>query len=212
DTILAKEIFVELAEVGQIVAGSGIIADRSIGDAQISSLTAGKITSGTIDTSLVTVAGSDGKLNITGNRLQVIHDGLERVALGDVNRDGTVYGLRVRGEDGETVLFDERGITKEGITEGSIDDSKVGDDANIQGHKLDINSVIREVNDADEVIKGTRVQVGDRSLDVELSTLETSISDNAEEISNQRSQIQALDKSIKLKVDNQTFTEYKSIN
>src|SRR5699024_1916249 len=162
------------------------------------------------DTSLVTVAGSDGKLNITGNRLQVIHEGLERVALGDVNRDGTVYGLRVRGEDGETVLFDERGITKEGITEGSIDDSKVDDSANIQSHKLDINSVIREVNDADEVIKGTRVQVGDRTLDVELSTLESSITDNATEITHQRGLIQALDDAIKLKVDRQEFTQYRS--
>ncbi len=180
DTILSMEVFAELIEVGEIRAGSGIIADGAIGDAQISYLTAGKIVSGTIDTSLVTVAGADGKLNITGNRLQVINDGKERVALGDVNRDGSVYGLRVRGEDGETVLFDERGVTREGITEGSIDDSKVGDDANIQGHKLDINSVIREVNDeGTETIKGTRVQVGDRTLDVELSTIQSNI-DNIE--------------------------------
>lgn len=211
DTILAMEVFAELIEVGEIRAGSGIIADGAIGDAQISYLTAGKIASGTIDTSLVTVAGADGKLNITGNRLQVINDGKERVALGDVNRDGTVYGLRVRGEDGETVLFDERGITREGITEGSIDDSKVGDDANIQGHKLDINSVIREVNEeGTETIKGTRVQVGDRTLDVELSTLESNITENATEINHQRGLIQALDDKILLKVDRQEFTQYKS--
>ena len=211
DTILSKEIFTELASVGQIVAGSGIIADGAIGDAQINAVTAGKIKSGTLDTSLVTVAGTDGKLNITGNRLQVIHEGLERVALGDVNRDGTVYGLRVRGADGETVLFDERGLTREGLTDGAIDDSKVDDAANIQGHKLDINSVIREINIGDEVIKGTRVQVGDRSLNVELSTMRSSIGDNSQDISNQRTQIQALDDAIKFKVDNQTFNQYKTI-
>jgi phage minor structural protein len=213
DHLLAGNITAENIAVGAITAGSGIIADGAIGDAQINAVTAGKIKSGTLDTSLVTVAGTDGKLNITGNRLQVIHEGLERVALGDVNRDGSAYGLRVRGEDGETVLFDERGLTREGLTDGAIDDSKVDDAANIQGHKLDINSVAREFNEnGTETIKGTRVQVGDRTLDVELSTQKIAIDENKEEISNQRSEIKALDDAIKFKVDNQEFSQYKTTN
>ncbi|WP_187116678.1 phage tail spike protein, partial [Anaerosalibacter massiliensis] len=212
DHLLAGNITAENIAVGAITAGSGIIADGAIGDAQINAVTAGKIKSGTLDTSLVTVAGADGKLNITGNRLQVIHEGLERVVLGDVNRDGSVYGLRVRGEDGETVLFDERGLTREGLTDGAIDDSKVDDAANIQGYKLDINSVAREFNEnGTETIKGTRVQVGDRTLDVELSTQKLAIDENSQEISNQRAQIQALDDAIKFKVDNQTFNQYKVV-
>ena len=174
--ILAGNIGAENIKAKAITAGSGIIADGAIGDAQISNLSASKLRAGAIDTSLVTVAGADGKLNITGNRLQVINNGLERVALGDIKRDGSVFGLVVRGEDGKTVLLDQSGVRNAGITKGAIDDSKVADDANIKGSKLDINSVVRQVNEkGTETIKGTKVQVGDRSLDVELSTIKSNV-------------------------------------
>ena len=41
----------------------------------------------------------------------------ERVSVGDVNGDGSKFGLRVRGADGETILLDENGVTSEGITD-----------------------------------------------------------------------------------------------
>ena len=56
---------------------------------------------GTIDTSKVTIQGADGHLRLKGNRMQVFqgtgNQAKERVSVGDVNGDGTVYGLRVRG-------------------------------------------------------------------------------------------------------------------
>ncbi|MDU1258392.1 MAG: interleukin-like EMT inducer domain-containing protein, partial [Clostridium perfringens] len=86
--------------------------------------------------------------------------------------------------------------------------NKVADNANISGNKLDINSVIREVNNnGTETIKGTKVTVGDRTLDVELTTQNNTITEHSKELSSQKASLTALDNALKFKVDSQTFTQ-----
>ena len=200
---------------GTITSGSGIIADGAIGNAQISSLDAGKINAGTIDTSRVTVSGANGHLRLKGNRMQVF-DGVgnqakERVSVGDVNGDGSKFGLLVRGKDGDTVIFDENGVTNAGITDGSITNDKISDDANIEGYKLNINSVINSINeDGTEVIQGTKIEVDGTNLGVTLSEIQIQQDENAENISQAQSQITANTNAIGLKVDEQVYTADKA--
>ena len=202
-------------QTGAITAGSGIIADGAIGSAQISKLDAGKIESGTIDTSKITVQGANGHLRLKGNRMQVF-DGIgnqakERVSIGDVNGDGTVYGLRVRGKDGATVLLDENGVTSEGITDGSITNDKINEDANIDGAKLNINSVVNKINeDGTEVIKGTKIEVDGTNLGVKLSEITNKQSEDGEKITQAQAQITANQNAINLKVDRQVYTTDKA--
>lgn len=202
-------------QAGAITAGSGIIADGAIGSAQISKLDAGKIESGTIDTSKITVQGANGHLRLKGNRMQVF-DGIgnqakERVSIGDVNGDGTVYGLRVRGKDGATVLLDENGVTSEGITDGSITNDKINEDANIDGAKLNINSVVNKINeDGTEVIKGTKIEVDGTNLEVKLSEITNKQSEDGEKITQAQAQITANQNAINLKVDRQVYTTDKA--
>ena len=211
DKLDAGSVTADKIQAGSITAGSGIIADGAIGSAQISYLEANKIRSGTIDTSLVTITGAEGHIEISGNQIMVNDKGKNRVTMGEYRTgkgDEIKFGLLVRDEDGETVMIDGKGVHNAGITDGAIDDNKVSDSANISGTKLNINSVIREVNEnGTESIKGTKVVVGDRSLEVELSEQKNTITEHGKEISTQKSEIQALDDQIKLKVDNQTFTE-----
>lgn len=201
-------------QTGSITAGSGIIADGAIGNAQISSIDAGKIEAGTIDTSKVTVQGSNGHLRLKGNRIQVF-DGVgnqakERVSVGDVNGDGSKFGLRVRGADGETILLDENGVTSEGITDGSITNNKISDDANIDGAKLNINSVVSKINeDGTETIQGTKIEVDGTTLNTKLSTITNKQTEDSERITQAQSQITANTNAIKLKVDEQTYTTDK---
>ena len=209
NTITANEIV-----TGTITAGSGIIADGAIGSAQISKLDAGKISSGTVDTSKVTVAGANSHLRIKGNRLQVFqglgNQAKERVSLGDVNGDGTVYGLRVRGADGQTVLMDENGVKSEGITDGSITNDKVSDNANIDGAKINIDSVIDKINDdGSKSIIGTKIQISQGSLETVLSEIKETQDEQSETISQAKSEIQANTNSIKLKVSEQLYREDK---
>ncbi|HFF9308690.1 TPA: phage tail spike protein [Clostridium perfringens] len=204
DNLLAGNLTANNFKANSIVAGSAIIAENAIGSSQISSLTANKITTGTIDTSLVTVAGPNGRLRILGNRLQIFDDVnnrlFERIMLGinDKNR----ACLTLRATDGQTVLLTEEGLTKAGITDGF----GKADDNSLSALKLDKNSIVRQVNGATETIAGTRIQVGDRTLDIELSTQKNTITEHGKELSSQKATIQALDNAIKLKVDNQTFT------
>lgn len=214
DHIVAGSITSENIATGTITAGSGIIAEGAIGSAQISSLDVAKLESGTIDTSKIYIAGADGHLQLKGNRLQVF-DGLgnravERVSVGDVNGDGSKFGLRVRGADGETILLDENGVTSEGITDGSITNNKISDDANIDGAKLNINSVVSKINeDGTEVIKGTKISVNGTNLESKLYTIESTQSSQGDTITQNTSKITANEKAIALKVDTQTYTTDK---
>ena len=212
--IQANTIQSEHIQTGAITAGSGIIAEGAIGSAQISSLDAAKIEAGTIDTSKVTIQGTNGHLKIKGNRLQVFNgtgsNAKERVSLGDVNGNGSVYGLRVRGADGTTILLDENGVKSEGITDGAITNDKISDDANIDGAKLNINSVVNKINeDGTETIQGTKIEVDGTTLNTKLSTITTKQTEDSERISQAQSQITANTNAIKLKVDEQTYTTDK---
>ena len=206
DNLLAGNLTANNFKANSITANSGIIAESAIGSGQISSLTANKINAGTIDLSLVTVAGPNGRLRLQGNKLQIMDnkDGklYERIMLGvDSNNNSS---LVLRGADGKTILLNQDGLTKAGITEGfnKIDDNSI--DASLI---FDKNSMVRNINGATETIKGTRIQVGDRTLDVELSTQKNTITEHGKELSSQKATIQALDNAIKLKVDTQTFTQ-----
>src|SRR5699024_519785 len=140
----------------------------------------------------------------TGNQAK------ERVSVGDVNGDGSVYGLRVRGTDGQTILLDENGVKSEGITDGSITNDKISDDANIDGAKLNINSVVSKINeDGTETIQGTKIEVDGTTLNTKLSTITNKQTEDGERITQAQSQITANTNAIKLKVDEQTYTTEK---
>lgn len=214
-TLLAGNITADNIATGAITAGSGIIAEGAIGDAEISDLSANKIKSGTVDTSLVTIASKDSAITITGNQLMVndttnAASPINRVILGKyTNGSATTYGLLIRGKDGKTVMLDGDGVHNAGITNGAVDNNKVADDANISGNKLDINSVVRSVNGATEKIQSTVVQVGDRSLNVYLGEQTNTITEHGESLRTQAASIKAAQDSIKLKLDTQTWTTAK---
>lgn len=212
--ITSGTITADKIQSGSITAGSGIIADGAIGNAQISKIDAAKIEAGIIDTSKVTIQGSNGHLRLKGNRLQVFNgvgtQAKERVSVGDVNGDGTIYGLRVRGADGQTILLDENGVKSEGITDGSITNDKISEDANIDGAKLNINSVVSKINeDGTETIQGTKIEVDGTTLETKLYDIKMKQDENTDSISQAQTQINANTNSLKLKVDEQTYTNDK---
>jgi len=148
-----EHAFIDGAIIGEGTIDSVQIADASITDAKIVSLTAAKIKAGTIDTSLVTLQGPGARLKITNNRLQVFDDQatpIERISLGDVNGDGSEFGFRVRGADGTTILLDHNGVREEGITDGAITNKKIEDGAvdndkvlqnSLQGDRLVVDAI-----------------------------------------------------------------------
>ena len=82
-------------------------------------------------------------------------------------------------------MFDAAGITASGIQRPIIVDSMVADNANISGDKINITSLVKEINDGTEVIKSSHILVdgANQSLSVvyntitgDLSTLSTALS------------------------------------
>ena len=209
--IKSDSITAEHLQAGSIVAGSTVIANGAIGDAQISNVNANKINAGEIDTSKVKVKGSNGYLFIENNTLFVVDNKKQiRCELGVIENNSN-YGFIVRGSDGQTILIDHNGVHNAGITDGAIDNRKVSENANISGKKLDIDSVIRTINDDGSVnIEGTKVQVGNTTLDVELSKQTNLINEHTTQLSTQQSSIKANTDAIKLKVDSQTYTQDKN--
>jgi hypothetical protein len=190
----------------EMITAKGWMAEGSIGNAQISSVDAVKIKSGTLDTSIVTVAGSDGKLQIVDNTIQISDDSRVRVQIGkDASGD---YTLAVWDSTGK-LIWDALGATENTIQRKIIRDAVVADDANIQGYKLDINSVVTSINGATTKISGTVVLVGNKSLTVALSEQTETLSDYGETLSDHTTKISANEQAIKLKVSSQDYESYK---
>ena len=207
-TLVAGNITAENIQSNFLQTLQGWMLEGSIGNAQISDLNANKIRSGTVDSSLVTVAGPGGRLQISGNKLQVFDSKsgklYERIMLGIDNNNNS--SLVLRGADGTTVLLTQDGLTKAGFTDGY---NKI-DNGSLDGVKLDINSVIRSVNGAAEKIESTVVQVGNKTLNVLLQEQNNTITEHGKSLSTQEARITANENSIKLKVDTQTYSQDKT--
>ena len=147
-------------------------------DAMIDTVTANKIMSGTIDTNKVTIQSTDGSMLLQGTLLQMKDDnGKVRIQIG--KDTGGNFTFVLYDESGTGVLIDEEGIkSSDAIADGLIVDAKVADNANIAGSKLDIASVITEVNnDNSTTIKSNKIYLDEQgqSLEVAFNSLKTHV-------------------------------------
>ena len=147
-------------------------------DAMIDTVTANKIMSGTIDTNNVTIQSTDGSMLLQGTLLQMKDDnGKVRIQIG--KDTGGNFTFVLYDESGTGVLIDEEGIkSSDAIADGLIVDAKVADNANIAGSKLDIASVITEVNnDNSTTIKSNKIYLDEQgqSLEVAFNSLKTHV-------------------------------------
>ncbi len=78
-------------------------------------------------------------------------EGNLRVQIGQA-ADGN-FSFIVRGADGKTALFDENGITENAVADGLIVDSMVSDNASISGGKINMQSLIEEINGSEYKLK-----------------------------------------------------------
>jgi hypothetical protein len=134
---------------GNIQAG-GITSDRLnidngfIKDAMIDTVSASKILAGKISTGSVLIGSDDGKLVIADETIQITDGTNVRVQIGETaNGD---YAIVIYDEDGN-VMFDATGITENAIKDAIIKDDMVADDANINGKKIDITSLVTAINE-----------------------------------------------------------------
>lgn len=191
----------------ELIAAKGWMAEGAIGDAQISSVSANKLKAGTIDTAIVTVAGSDGRLQISDNTMQISDGDRVRVQAGkDASGD---YTLAVWDASGK-LIWDALGATENTIQRKIIRDKMVADDAAIQALKLDLRSFNTALTKQGVAISGTVVQVGNKTLNVALTEQTQLITDHGGTLTDHAAKITANENAIKFKVSTQDYEAYKA--
>lgn len=151
--------------------------DAFIKDAMIDTISAGKINAGKINTNSVSIGSEDGAMTINGSTQQFRDkNGNVRIQIGqDASGDFTFI---LYGEDGTGQLINQNGITASAIGSGLIVNDMVSDNAAIAGGKLDISSVITEINnDNSTTIKSNKIYLNEQeqSLEVAFNSLKTKV-------------------------------------
>ena len=161
----------------KITADKVTMEDAFIKDAMIDSITAAKINSGRINTSEVTIGSEDGGMLITGSTQQFTDkNGNVRIQIG---KDSTGdFTFILYGEDGQGQLINQNGITATAIGDGLIVNNMINDNAAISGSKLDISSVITQINsDNSTTIQSSKIYLDgqSQSLEVAFNSLKTQV-------------------------------------
>lgn len=174
-----------------INAENTVFSNSVIKSAMIDSVAADKVTAGTIDASSIHFKSQSGRLDIFGETLQIKDITRPRVQIGkDASGDYNMYVWDASGR----LMFDATGITASGIQRPIIVDSMVADNAYISGDKINITSLVKEINDGTEVIKSSHILVdgANQSLSVVYNTITGDISTLSTALSVEQGKISSL--------------------
>lgn len=155
----------------------GKMSDGVITNALIKSLTADKIASGTIYTDDVQIQSKDGCMVLKDSTMQISDGKQVRVQIGKDAHNN--YTIIIYDENGN-VLWGEGGITENAIRDGLIVDNMVSDEANINAKKIDMPSLVREINNGKETIKSSAITYDptNQSLDITFNKIVSQLLDD----------------------------------
>lgn len=191
NTLLAGSVTAGSTQTIVLNADNTTISNALIKSAMIDSVAADKVTAGTIDASSIHFKSQSGRLDIYGETLQIKDATRPRVQIGkDASGDYNMYVWDAAGK----LMFDATGITASGIQWPIIVDSMVADNANISGDKINITSLVKEINDGTEVIKSSHILVdgANQSLSVVYNTITGDISTLSTALSVEQGKISSL--------------------
>ena len=208
DTLVGGNLTMDNIASLVLTSSKVTVDDGFIKNAMIDNVAANKITSGSINTNLVTLSSSDGSMTLNGS-LQQFKDknGKVRLQLGKDASGNFTFALF--DETGTGQLITPQGITANAIGDGIIVNDMVADNANISGSKLDINSVVSEVNNGTTTLKASIVKFDDKNqtLDVAFNAMNTTVNNNSSKIDTNTTNISTAQGQIQTLISNTTVTE-----
>ena len=177
NTLISGHLTSENIQSLHLTAANTTIENALIKDAMIDTINASKINTGVINTNNVSIQSDDGSMLLQGNLQQFKDkDGKVRIQIG---KDATGnFTFVLYDETGKGQLINQNGIqSSDAIKDGLIVDSKVADNANINGSKLDISSVISNINNNTSTIKASHIKFDDteQTLDVSFNQLKKTV-------------------------------------
>ncbi len=180
-TLLNGNLSSENIQTKGITSDKLVIANGFIKDVMIDSINVNKLNAGVLTTDKFNIRSRDGNLIIKDNTIQIKDSSKVRVQVGkDASGDYSLYVWDKLGN----LMFNALGITKDAIKDKIIRNDMVSDDAAIEGKKLNIESVIREVNNGKSNLKASKIDIDTKgqTLDIAFSNLVTENGKNKEEI------------------------------
>ena len=174
--LLAGNLSAENIQTGGITSDKLTIANGFITNAMISSLDVSKINAGNISTNKFRIVSDSGKMLIADNTIQIRDNNRVRVQIGkDASNDYSMYVWDSTGK----LMFDATGLKADGIKNKIIRDDMISDNANIDGSKINIGSLVTEINKDTNttVIKSSKVQLDTvgQTLDVAFNSLKSNV-------------------------------------
>ncbi|MFQ9974108.1 phage tail spike protein [Coprobacillus cateniformis] len=181
NTLLSGSVSAGSTQTIVLNAENTTIANALIKSANIESLDFNKMTGVDINTTKLTVHSNDGLSTWKDNTILIKDSVRNRVQIGrDAQGD---YNIYIWDKDGK-VMFDPLGLTEDGVNREIIDNSNVKENAAISGSKLDIDSVVTEINGSTTTINSNKIYFDDRkqTLDVAFSSIKTTVEDHTSKI------------------------------
>ena len=180
NTILAGNIGSGSVQTIHLTGQNVVIDNAVIKDLIAPNISVGDLKAGNIDSNRFNIVGSSGNLLIKDNTIQIKDANRTRVQIGkDASNDYNMYVWDSTGK----LMFDATGLKADGIKSKIIRDDMISDTANINGSKINISSLITEVNkDTNtQVIKASKIAFDStgQSLEVSFNSLKSSV-DNIE--------------------------------
>ncbi|MBU6137278.1 hypothetical protein [Clostridium tertium] len=178
-TLLAKFVTGENGQFLNLTTDNVTISNALIKDVIAKSISVEDLKVGNIDSNRFNIVGTDGNLLIKDNTIQIKDSARVRVQIGkDASGDYSMYVWDKQGN----LMFDALGLKSSAIKDKIIRDDMVADNANINGSKLNISSLITEVNkDNTQTLKASRISFDStgQSLEVSFNSLKSNV-DNME--------------------------------
>lgn len=174
ETLVNGNLSSENIQSGGITSDKLTIANGFITNAMIASLDVSKVNAGDISTNKFRITSDSGNMLIADNTIQIRDKSRVRVQIGkDASNDYNMYLWDANGN----LMFDATGLKANGIKDKIIRDDMISDNANIDGNKLNINSVVSSINNGSTTIKGSKVQIDgtNQTLDVSFNSLKTEV-------------------------------------
>ena len=173
------------------------IGEAQIDSAMIKDLTFDKITGFDVNTTNLTIHSEDGKSQWHDNTIQISDANRVRVQIGkDASSDYSMYVWDAAGN----LMFDALGLTDSGIQREIIRNDMVAEDAAINGSKLDIESVFREMDGSTYTLTSNHLTYDGKSLDLTLESMSETDKEQGQLLSSQGTQITAIQGQIASKI------------
>ena len=175
-TIMAGNIGTGLLQTIHLTAENTVLSEAFIKDLVAANIAVSDLKAGAISTNKFQIQSDDGGIIINGSTQQ-FKDNNDKVRL-QIGKDAEGnFNFIIFGEDGTTAIYDQNGITKNAVPDGLIVNDMVSDSANISGSKLDINSVVTEINGSTTTINSNKIWVDEdnQSLGASFTQMKQSV-------------------------------------